>query len=945
MAIRHFLRRLRPTLSQGAALVLMACASAPSLLAIPARPGLIQLSQPDGSTVEARMYGDEYHHFFTTPDGRPLLQNDDGTYSVSDTDPELYFRAMSDMALRSPRRQAAAQRMQKAPAKAPASDKGYGLFPGTAFPSTGQPKALVILVEFSDLKFTCPDPSDYFNRMINERGFSDYGGTGSALDFFSDNSQGRFEPQFDVFGPVTLPNEMSYYGENAANGNDRRAYMMVVEAARLLDNEIDFSEYDTDGDGVVDNVFIFFAGEAESSTGIKNQVWPHTFFLSYASGVDVVHDGVKLDRYACSNEWNVPRDMYGRPLPDDPGRPDGIGTFVHEFSHVMGLPDLYTVTYNSAFTPGPWSTLDYGPYNNNGCTPPNYSIFERYALGWLQPREITSAANVRLDEISRNQGAIIPTPKPTEFFLFENRQQTGWDTYIPGHGLLVWHIDYNDNVWISNTVNTTVNHQHVDIEEADGMSTEETRADDAFPGGLGRTEFNDNTIPSMLPWTGRSLGLPISEITERADGVVTFKVAGGRPDVKVPVANAATDITPGSFKASWSPSDEADCSYALSVYTRTGAGNRGMVFVPGYDRRNVGAATEYTVDGLRYDTEYYYTVSVIVSAGESEPSEEVAVRTLPPTFDYLAPAVLEAQDVSPFSFTAAWAPLADAEEYLLTVTTPTPDGTLHESYDFTDGITGLPSGWSTTTNSTYAISANCGKAVPSLRLTKAGQTLATAHLKEDISALSFWMRGIGIAEGDGVLIEGYITGGEWINIGTKAATKTAGGATYTIENMPEGIRAIRITANHTAGSLAIDDVDLSYGTAYSDKPIDGYAARKTGNVCTYKVEGLTPATQYSYYVAAYNGSLYSLPSETATVRTPEASGIAASSVSSAKVSVQGRRVTASGLSGKVIALYDIAGIKVASAPVRSGEAVLSAPASGTYIITVDDKTIGKTFIK
>ena len=407
---------------------------------------------------------------------------------------------------------------------------------------------------------------------------------------------------------------------------------------------------------MVDNVFIFFAGEAESSTGIKNQVWPHTFFLSYASGVDVVHDGVKLDRYACSNEWNVPRDMFGRPLPGDPGRPDGIGTFVHEFSHVMGLPDLYTVSYNSAFTPGPWSTLDYGPYNNNGCTPPNYSIFERYALGWLQPREITSAANVRLDEISRNQGAIIPTPKPTEFFLFENRQQTGWDTYIPGHGLLVWHIDYNDNVWISNTVNTTVNHQHVDIEEADGMSSEETRADDAFPGSLGRTEFNDNTIPSMLPWTGRSLGLPISEITERADGVVTFKVAGGRPDVKVPVANAATDITPGSFKASWSPSDEADCNYALSVYTRTGAGNRGMVFVPGYDRRIVGAVTEYTVDGLRYDTKYYYTVSVIVSAGESEPSDEVAVRTLPPTFDYLAPDVLEAQEVSPFSFTAAWAP-------------------------------------------------------------------------------------------------------------------------------------------------------------------------------------------------------------------------------------------------------------------------------------------------
>ena len=673
------------------------------------------------------MYGDEYHHFFTTPDGLPLMADDKGRYSVADIDPELYFSTMTDMAQRSPRRRAMTAHTNAA--KAPARQKGYGLFPGTAFPSEGKPKTLVLLVQYSDVKFTCPDPADYFKRMINERGFTDYGGTGSVMDFFIDNSQGRFEPQFDVFGPVTLPGDMKYYGENGSNGDDRRAYMMVVDAARIIDNEIDFSQYDNDGDGVVDNVFVFFAGEAESTTGVSDQVWPHTYFIRYASQVPVVHDGVTLDRYACSNEWNIPRDPFtGKPVPGEPGRPDGIGTFVHEFSHVMGLPDLYSIRYNGAFTPGPWSTLDYGPYNNNGCTPPNYSVFERYALGWLQPREITSAANVRLDEISRNQAAMIPTPKPTEFFLFENRQQTGWDEYIPGHGLLVWHIDYDANVWDSNTVNTTINHQYVDLEEADGMASEETRADDAFPGGLGRTEFNDNTIPSMLPWTGRSIGLPVSDITEREDGVITFKVAGGRPDVKVPVAREATDITPGGFKASWEPSDEDGCSYALSVYTRTGPGARGMVFVPGYDRRDVGAVTEYTVGGLRSDTEYFYCVSAIVSAGESEPSDEVAVRTLPPTFDYLAPEALDATDIKPTSFTAAWTPMADAAEYMLTVTTPTPDGTLHEAYGFDDGINGMPSGWSTTTTSTYSIASNCGKAVPSLHGTCARRYFGTLIL-------------------------------------------------------------------------------------------------------------------------------------------------------------------------------------------------------------------------
>lgn len=945
MNTSHFLHRTGPATRLGWALMLMLGLATPNLDAIPARQGVIQLSQPDGTTVEARMYGDEYHHFFTTADGKPLLQGDDGSYTISDTDPELYFKAMSDMAQRSPRRLQAAKNIRKT--NSITTEKGYGLFPGTAFPSTGKPKALVLLVEFSDLKFTCPEPADYFKRMINERGFSDYGGTGSALDFFIDNSQGRFEPQFDVFGPVTLPKEMKYYGENGANGNDRRAYMMVVDAARMLDSQIDFSDYDTDGDGVVDNVFVFFAGEAESSTGVSDQVWPHTYFIRYASEVPVVHDGVRLDRYACTNEWNIPRDKYtGKPIPGDPGRPDGIGTFVHEFSHVLGLPDLYTVTYNSAFTPGAWSTLDYGPYNNNGCTPPNYSVFERYALGWLQPREITSAANVRLEEISRNQAAMIPTLKPTEFFLFENRQQTGWDTYIPGHGLLVWHIDYVESVWASNTVNTTVNHQYVDIEEADGMSTEETRADDAFPGGLGRTEFNDNTIPSMLPWTGRSVGLPVSEITEREDGVVTFKVAGGRPDVKVPVAHEATDITPGGFKASWEPSDEPGCSYALSVYRRTGSGVRGMVFAPGYDRRDVGQTTEYVVDGLEYDTEYFYTVSAIVDAGESEPSDEVALRTLPPTFDYLTPTVFEAQEIKPTGFTASWEPMADAADYLLTVTTPTPDGTLHETCGFDDGINGLPAGWSTSTNSTYAIASNCGKSTPSLRLTKAGQELETAHVKDDIVEASFWMRGVSTAEGDCVQIDGYKNNGEWTVLRSEPVTTVSGGAICSITDMPEGIRAIRITAMHTKGSVAIDDVDLSYGIAYTDKAIDGYAARSVGNVTSHSVTGLAPATAYSYYVTGHNGTLLSLPSETVSLLTAADSGVCAPVTGgSVNIKTDGLSVIATGLSGRTLTVCDIAGNTVAAATIADGKACVTVASPGVYIIAADGTTLAKTLLK
>jgi len=923
--------------------LLMFSTIALQLKAIPARQGVMQLLQPDGTIVTSRMYGDEYHHFFTTPEGKPLILEEDGFYRVSDMDTDMYFRSMSEVAQRSPRRRESAKRMRAA--KATVSQNGYGLFPGTSFPSVGKPKALVILVEYNDVKFTCPDPAGYFNRMINEPGFSDYGGTGSVLDFFKDNSQGRFEPQFDVFGPVTLPNDMKYYGENGSDGNDHRAYMMVVDAARMLDNQIDFSQYDNDGDGVVDNVFVFFAGEAESSTGVRNQVWPHTYFLKYASPVAIVHDGVSLDRYACSNEWNIPRDIYGKPLPDNPGRPDGIGTFVHEFSHVMGLPDLYSITYNSAFTPGRWSTLDYGPYNNGGCTPPNYSAFERYALGWLQPREISGASNVRLEEISRNQAAIVNTLSPTEFFLFENRQQTGWDAYLPGHGMLVWHIDYNEEVWATNTVNTSASHQYVDLEEADGMKSEETRADDAFPSSLGRTEFNDNTIPSMLPWNGRSLGLPVSEITEREDGVITFKVAGGRPDIAVPKALPATDITPDGFKAMWEASDEPDCSYALSVYTRVSAGNSGMIFVPGFDSLNVGSVTEYSVDGLENNTEYFYTVSVVVKAGESEPSDEVPVRTLPPTFDYLAPVALEAIEIKPTSFTAEWELMPDAVKYYLTVLSPVPDGKLFESYDFADGIAGLPAGWSTTSTSTYAIAGNCGKAVPSLRLTKAGQTLETAQVTDDISVLSFWLRGISTSVGDCVRVEGYSTTDEWKLLREEAMTTAVGGTVVVIDDIPAGIRAIRFTSAHSKGSVAIDDVEVGYGTAYTDKPIDGYDAFDVGNVTSHVVEGLKQDTPYSYFVSAHNGTVESLPSRIMSLRTGVASGVSAPLQSSAHIITDGLTIIASGLEGKTISICDVFGVLVSTSKIIDGTARVAVGTPGFYIIIIDGIAVAKTVVK
>ena len=496
-------------------------------MAVPAKPGLITVRQADGTELLVRIIGDEHHHYYLTEDGH-LLINDHDTYYYGDVNaagaivsshivarPAASRSAEAVSFLNSvdaTRVKAALSRKRAAAAPSRVPMRNVGLF-DTGFPSKGDQKGLVILVEYTDVKFTHKTPLDYFSRMLNEDGFSDYGGTGCAAEYFRESSMGQFRPQFDVYGPITLSNKMSYYGGNDSDGNDKYPWKMVTEACQQLDATVDFSEYDRDGDGYIDNVFIFYAGRGEASGGSANTVWPHSWNITAADSRSYVFDGVRLDRYACSNEW-------------EGSRPDGVGTFIHEFSHVMGLPDLYATDYSTAFTPGEWSVLDYGPYNNDGCTPPIYSIYERYALGWIEPTVIDGPATIRLDNVMENKGCIIPTKRANEFFLLENRQQTGWDTFIPGHGMLVWHVDYNSYIWAQNTVNNNASHQYVDLEEADNIRSDYTRAGDAFPGTSKVTSFTDTTTPSMKTWTGAKLNLPITDIAE-TDGIITFNVAGG----------------------------------------------------------------------------------------------------------------------------------------------------------------------------------------------------------------------------------------------------------------------------------------------------------------------------------------------------------------------------------------------------------------------------------
>lgn len=493
-------------------------------------PYTITLANGESVTVVKR--GSEFKHWIETIDGGNLVVEDaDGTYRLATPEEsETFFSAPSGV-------------MAKGPSTI------IGMSPD--FPTTGNMRSLVILVNFADMKMRSATAHDDFHRMLNEQGYSQLGGTGSARDYYVENSMGKFSPWFDVVGPVELSHGYAYYGENDGKNSDVRAVEMIVEACKAIDATTDFRQYDYNNDGYIDNVFVFYAGRGEATSADKNTIWPHNWNVTEHISVPVMLDGKRLDHYACSNEIASDERM------------DGIGTFVHEFGHVLGLPDFYPTAGTNAFSPNTWTVMDEGEYNNASRTPPYFTVFERYSLGWLDPIEILKdGCSVVMDNISTNEGYVILTDNPNEFFMLENRQQTGWDAYIPGHGMLVWHIDYDDYLWRNNRVNNESTHQYVDIIEADNIQSTGTKSGDTFPGYNGITSFTADTHPAFRDWSGADVNAPITNIREE-NGLIVMDVAGGGAPLEpiryaVPQLAGATEVGAASFVAHWLPVDDAE---------------------------------------------------------------------------------------------------------------------------------------------------------------------------------------------------------------------------------------------------------------------------------------------------------------------------------------------------------------------------------------------------
>ena len=388
---------------------------ASTLEAVPAWPGRLVFTQPDGTAITLYRHGDEWGNWLTDTRGRVVLRDDDGFFRVHEE-----ISPVSAASAARFRRRAVQQRSVR-PASHPAA--------------LGSRHFLVILVEFQDLGFTVEDPQAAFSRLLNEPGYSVNGATGSARDYYYENSHGRFEPVFDVYGPVKVSGTKAYYG----GGNpDERPQVALTEGCRLLDGEIDFSRYDEDGDGMVDMVFMYYAGYGEADSPDVNSIWPHSGYVhDHDEGLRL--DGVSIDLYACANEIIGTGENMGKMV--------GIAQACHEFGHALGLPDFYDVNaLTDGFAAGVlgFSLMDRGVYNNEGRTPPYLTMMERSILGWVPERSIAlfeKSGTVSLPSVDQEVAYMTPTDEPGEYYLYECRTQTGWDRYLGAYGLVIYHVD------------------------------------------------------------------------------------------------------------------------------------------------------------------------------------------------------------------------------------------------------------------------------------------------------------------------------------------------------------------------------------------------------------------------------------------------------------------------------------------------------------------------
>lgn len=505
-------------------ITLLLFAMAAMTFAVPARRGLSKtVTLADGTQVKVELRGDEHGHYWQSADGvRYVASETKGIYKVADM--EAIRRNAS--ARRKTMSAVRAKKMAKA-AKTSGAAKASPAYTGTK-------KGLLILAQFPDKKFESSHNLALYKQIVNGQDYSDasLGFRGSVRDYFHDQSDGQFDFDIDVVGPVTVSKNYAYYGGNNLYGDDNHPEEMVAEACKLADATVNFKDYDWDGDGEVDQIFVLYAGHGEASWDDEDTIWPHAWTLEDAADITLTLDGVKVNSYACGCELGTGNKI------------DGIGTICHEFSHCFGLMDMYDTSYSGNFGMCSWSLMDSGGYNSNGFVPAGYTSFEKMSVGWKQPIEMTGDMEVQnLKPYSDGGDAYIlyNEANRNEFFLLENRQYVGWDAGLEDYGLLAIHVDYDAGVWAYNEINTTVdtysanNHQRCTVIPADGVYDSEWVDEIEYFYGFG-DPFKQSTAKSLTNSTKyaslynantdgtKRMNKSVTDITLNSDRTMSFNL-------------------------------------------------------------------------------------------------------------------------------------------------------------------------------------------------------------------------------------------------------------------------------------------------------------------------------------------------------------------------------------------------------------------------------------
>lgn len=504
--------------------------------AVPAKKLQKVITLANGTQVSVELRGDEYLSWWEGTDGTAYRTTaaDENVFEAFDLEAQKPAAAARRARTEQGRvaRLARVKNLLKG-----ADDKMRGLG-GDHITYKGVKKGLVVLVDFKNKKFADGHDLEYYKNVINGKDFTDEeeGYVGSVRDYFLAQSNGQFELDFDVVGPVTMSKNYGYYGNDGAYQKDEKVYEMIKEASDAIQDKVNLKDYDWDGDGEADQVFFLYAGLGQASGGSAGTIWPHESELRYRPCGVLSYSTGKINTYACANELQPEGQNSSRYISA------GIGTICHEFSHCLGFADMYDTTGGGGYGMSVFDVMDQGSYNGNGFVPCNYTAFERIYAGWVEAIELESPATVKDMKSVSDYGRpfIMYNYKNTnEYFLLENRQNTGWDKGLYGsNGLLIVHVNYVPSRWANNSVNASNEKiQCCTVVNADGSreNTQYSLQGDLYPyevkGVTMNDEFTDESEPAAKLYTKNSdnsyaLGIPITNI-KRSKGSVSFLVCGG----------------------------------------------------------------------------------------------------------------------------------------------------------------------------------------------------------------------------------------------------------------------------------------------------------------------------------------------------------------------------------------------------------------------------------